>query len=251
MFLVTASFFLIISASLINDVTAPFPNSNEGESNNTPTVLVELIPPSSSNATNIHFGDDWNEDYSYRLFGELDELSVPYNITFLNTGHSMAACLPSSVAGPSGRSQAGSSGLGGSTCISGIASIGKKIPKNQCNVCGSTFANAYNLKRHKLTHTDDKLYACDYLGCDKTFAQKCNLKRHKLTHTGEKPHKCDTCNETFALASSLKKHQLTHTGKKPHKCETCGKTFSQSCNLKRHKKSHHKNDSKKPRLEEF
>ena len=37
----------------------------------------------------------------------------------------------------------------------------------------------------------DKKHICDYQGCSKAFKRNDHLKSHKLTHTGEKPYVCD------------------------------------------------------------
>ena len=79
MFLYTASFFLIILASLINDVTAPLPNLNNGDSNkaysdqcfpdrlnndhntspnNTPYASSDLIFPFNVNEPDTHFDEE-------------------------------------------------------------------------------------------------------------------------------------------------------------------------------------------------
>lgn len=49
--------------------------------------------------------------------------------------------------------------------------------------------------------------------CNKEFASPYNLRRHQLTHTDEKPYQCDVCNRQFKEKSSLTKHiKRKHTG---------------------------------------
>ena len=54
-------------------------------------------------------------------------------------------------------------------------------------------------------------YACDYPGCTSVFKENAKLKRHKLVHTGEKAFKCDYCGLSFSLRHNLKTHEKTHT----------------------------------------
>ena len=55
------------------------------------------------------------------------------------------------------------------------------------------------------------LHICDT--CTKEFASPYNLRRHMLTHTDEKPFQCEVCNRQFKEKSSLTKHlKRKHTG---------------------------------------
>ena len=48
------------------------------------------------------------------------------------------------------------------------------------------------------------------------FRDADSLKRHKLTHAEEKQHLCPECDKRFAQAGHLKDHMLTLTEDKHH-----------------------------------
>nr|XP_016942365.1 zinc finger protein 665 [Drosophila suzukii] len=85
-----------------------------------------------------------------------------------------------------------------------------------CDVCGRRFSEAYNLRIHKMTHTDEKPHVCEE--CGKAFRQLNKLRIHAVTHTAERPYKCDICDKGFRYANYLAVHRRLHTGEKPYPC---------------------------------
>ncbi|KAH8368267.1 hypothetical protein KR084_009046, partial [Drosophila pseudotakahashii] len=85
-----------------------------------------------------------------------------------------------------------------------------------CDVCSRRFSEAYNLRIHKMTHTDEKPHVCEE--CGKAFRQLNKLRIHSVTHTAERPHKCDICGKGFRYANYLAVHRRLHTGEKPYAC---------------------------------
>ena len=100
MSLVTASFFLIVSASLINDITAPFPNSNEGGSNKAYSDQC--------------FPDRLNNDHDS---SEASPSGSGGNAVPLDLSVSAVPLNLSVSAGTSGLSEAGPSGLSDVTAL--------------------------------------------------------------------------------------------------------------------------------------
>ena len=112
-----------------------------------------------------------------------------------------------------------------------------KLEQFRCNICGEFLKSKRYLVAHIQTHYGGG-YKCDYPGCQRVFKENAKLKRHKLVHTGEKAFKCEFCGLSFSLRHNLKTHEKTHTRRDLLKCRYCRYETIQKCNLRLHELTH-------------
>ena len=75
--------------------------------------------------------------------------------------------------------------------------------KFKCSYCEKVLRNRAKVRRHEISHTDERPFACEL--CDKKFKHPMDLKRHRLTHekhgsvpdSDEKQYVCSNCNLSF------------------------------------------------------
>lgn len=110
----------------------------------------------------------------------------------------------------------------------------------KCPECGSTFASAFSLfrhraKNHNLEH-NYQVHNCDK--CEKSFFSVSELKLHQLRHSSEKGYKCSECEKEFSVKGNLRIHMRTHAKEKLYKCDICSNSFSHPYSLISHRRIH-------------
>lgn len=106
--------------------------------------------------------------------------------------------------------------------------------KAQCSVCQRVLSSKEHLRRHMLTHTDERNWVCST--CGKCFLSKTYLTEHSRIHLGIRPYKCEICEKCFTQRGSLTIHKRSHTGERPYRCQYCNKGFVMSTLLRYHLK---------------
>lgn len=129
--------------------------------------------------------------------------------------------------------------------------------------CGKIFPSLRKLRHHKVVHSNDFPFICQFQGCGKRFKRKFGIDLHSTTHFDLDPEMyektsnnssltffgrrmqysvCKPCNQKFKTVHDYQDHMLRH-GKEPFKClvEGCGQTFSIWKSFQKHRASHYFN----------
>lgn len=90
------------------------------------------------------------------------------------------------------------------------------------------------------SNNSGKQFVCVHPGCKKEYSTKFALKRHAVTHSGRKQFACKYCDKKFALEQYKKEHEYIHTNETPYVCgiEGCDEKFRQRAKLCLHRMSH-------------
>lgn len=106
-----------------------------------------------------------------------------------------------------------------------------------CNLCGHSFQDRHNYRRHKDSHMQHRNYICEH--CGACFYRKNALQDHQIAkHSNEKNFVCNECGNCFKLKSILTRHMKNHSETKKYVCH-CKRTFKYSSNLRRHQVNDH------------
>ncbi|SBS97365.1 krox-like protein. putative [Plasmodium ovale curtisi] len=106
-----------------------------------------------------------------------------------------------------------------------------------CNVCNMIFANKKLMKRHLMSvHSDSRPYKCEM--CTKTYKRSDHLKKHILTHKDNKEkvkYTCLICEISFDTPKELRTHKIRH-----YTCpyENCSYSYSTISKMKYHLNKH-------------
>lgn len=91
------------------------------------------------------------------------------------------------------------------------------------------------------SNDDEKLvYYCKAENCSKKYKNLWYLKRHSITHSDDRPFICPQCDNGFKFKHHLTEHlSATHSDARPYSCATCSKDYKRSSELNKHVKNIH------------
>ena len=140
--------------------------------------------------------------------------------------------------------------------------VGGEFPCDEPG-CGKFFPSLRKLRHHKVVHSNDFPYSCQFKGCEKRFKRKFGIDLHSTTHFdldsdmytrtsnnssmqifGRRMQysMCKQCDAKFKTVHEYQVHMLAH-GKEPFKCPVkgCGQSFSIWKSFQKHRASHYFN----------
>eukprot|EP01083_Nonionella_stella_P069736 186109_1 len=108
----------------------------------------------------------------------------------------------------------------------------------QCGQCNKSFKTRFFLKRHSVSHSNNRPYSCNI--CAKKFKERRVLKSHVLRiHTAEKRFECTECRKRFSTEYLLSEHtKATHPPQLDFICTKCDKRFKTRFALSSHSVLH-------------
>jgi uncharacterized Zn-finger protein len=66
---------------------------------------------------------------------------------------------------------------------------------------------------HKLKHSGEMPFKCDWPGCDQAFRFRSTFVYHKKVHINDKSFVCSFgCGKSFIYKNDLKNHEAIHSG---------------------------------------
>ncbi|XP_072792551.1 myc-associated zinc finger protein [Taeniopygia guttata] len=114
-----------------------------------------------------------------------------------------------------------------------------KRKSHACDTCGKAFRDVYHLKRHRLSHTDERPFQCPV--CQQRFKRKDRMAAHVRSHQGHvhKPYACGHCGKSFSRPDHLNSHvRQVHSTERPFKCQRCEAAFATRDRLRAHSARH-------------
>ncbi|KAJ8922312.1 hypothetical protein NQ315_004254 [Exocentrus adspersus] len=100
---------------------------------------------------------------------------------------------------------------------------GQKQMHNVCATCGKVFAYAKSLKKHLVSHGEERPFPCHL--CNKKFKRRYQLSTHIKVHDGSLSFECDLCLKKLRSRSSLITHRKLHLKDYVARCELCNQGF--------------------------
>ena len=111
----------------------------------------------------------------------------------------------------------------------------EKLNKKYLCSCGKFFIKASRVRAHEQMHTQSYVKKFKCTECDKAFGIESQLKRHNITHTEERPYSCDFCGKQFRTKDNVRQHIVVHTGEARYQCTKCMKKFKFAASKQNHK----------------
>ncbi|CAG2106926.1 unnamed protein product [Medioppia subpectinata] len=138
-----------------------------------------------------------------------------------------------------------------------------RLESYECPECDQRFTTKPKLSQHEFSaHNRSKTYRCEWPACEFTTVHHKSIARHKLIHTNERPFVCDwcpldadgrpsgePCGASFKQINTLKAHVMKHTGEKPFECPApdCALRFQSKRSANNHfTRKHCDNDKTTP-----